>query len=442
MNIPRLCDHVTQGVVIFFLFITITVQIVTVFTRLDENGYLGRYPDRNKILESDPELRSEKVLASFNCYNPCYYVDRVGPDTGCRFKCRFENHASNEQLIQADGLTGFPGSITRKRKGQILFAYWQESTANQPNVRSPSIMKQFNYTFSYRRDGPVVRAKDGYSIFYDELYKRLQTGEFPEPLPYEHKRTNRMASTVISSGGNTPNRRGNVIAALAKAGVEMNHYGRFMHNRDIDLSDPLFDRFNVLPTWGLEFVAGTRRIQKLKMISQHLFHLAFENSDCEWYHTEKAIQSLAAGTIGVYLGHPGVRKFLPHHSTIFVRDFPDAHTLAAYLQNVASNRSLYESYFEWRKKPIPLHLFKLSKEHTIEYQQKVHCQMCALVHHPIPSILGPDKGCIPPILPTTNADHFHIENEREHLNASESKHRTSKRGSIQTRNRNHNLNRN
>ena len=58
-----------------------------------------------------------------------------------------------------------------------------------------------------------------------------------------------------------------------------------------------------------------------------------------------------AGTIPVYYGADTVDEFVPNHSIIKISDWGAG--LEEYLLRVAGNRTLYESYFEWRTRPLP-----------------------------------------------------------------------------------------
>lgn len=343
-----------------------------------------------------------KLLTADGCLGPCYQLSKVDPETGCKYKCHFQNHATETEMYNADGIVGYVRSGMRRRKGQILFAYWQESTINQKGVMDPKIMKEYNYSYSYRQDGLLKRSRLALGSFYRTMYDKLALGEFPDPLPFEFKKKHPMGSTMISSGGNTPNRRGDVLLAILRQNISSANYGNYLKNSQVNTKYPELSRFDIYTSWQLGRASSKRELEKVKAISQHLFHFAFENSDCLGYHTEKSIQSLAAGTVGVYLGHNSVKEILPENSAIIVRDFPNAKILADHLYNVSSNQSLYESYFEWRKKPMPAHLVEFTRRSTPEYLQELHCQLCTLVHNPIPSMLKPDDGCVYPVWSNRN----------------------------------------
>lgn len=91
---------------------------------------------------------------------------------------------------------------------------------------------------------------------------------------------------------------------------------------------------------------------KTAVLERYLFHLAFENQNQNDYITEKLWGTLASGTLPVYFGAPNIKEHLPPHSVVFVDDFKTPQELANYLIKVSKDKTLYESYHEWRYKPL------------------------------------------------------------------------------------------
>ena len=79
------------------------------------------------------------------------------------------------------------------------------------------------------------------------------------------------------------------------------------------------------------------------------FYLAFENSICEDYITEKLYRTMEiGGIIPVVLGGADYSKLVPPHSVINVMDYPSPRALAEYLHKLDRNDTLYYEYFKWR----------------------------------------------------------------------------------------------
>ncbi|KAL4235433.1 Alpha-(1 3)-fucosyltransferase 7 [Mactra antiquata] len=84
------------------------------------------------------------------------------------------------------------------------------------------------------------------------------------------------------------------------------------------------------------------------LLPKYKFYLAFENSDCEDYVSEKYWRSLARGQIPIVawkLYHDDIA--IPG-SYINVYDFPSIDAAGSYIQEVNKNKTLYNSYFKWR----------------------------------------------------------------------------------------------
>ena len=88
-----------------------------------------------------------------------------------------------------------------------------------------------------------------------------------------------------------------------------------------------------------------------KVINTYKFFLAFENSLCNDYVSEKVFKILRnkkMDVVPVVYGLPDYDKILPPHSYIDMRKFPSASALADYLLYLDRNDAAYMYYFEWK----------------------------------------------------------------------------------------------
>ncbi|KZS14698.1 putative Alpha--fucosyltransferase C [Daphnia magna] len=81
--------------------------------------------------------------------------------------------------------------------------------------------------------------------------------------------------------------------------------------------------------------------------SNYKFYLAFENSLCEDYVTEKFFKIMAHDIIPVVYGGADYTKYAPPHSYINAGKFKPKE-LAAYLNLLDANDTLYNEYFWWK----------------------------------------------------------------------------------------------
>ena len=115
---------------------------------------------------------------------------------------------------------------------------------------------------------------------------------------------------------------------------------------------------------------------EIEAIRKYAFCLAFESGNSPGYVTEKIFNCQRAGSIPVYLGTDEVAKMVPRGSFIFIRDFKTAFDLANYLVLVATNYTLFESYFAWKKVPIETEFLERNKP-LWEYSNQ--CRVCRYV---------------------------------------------------------------
>jgi alpha-1,3-fucosyltransferase len=78
------------------------------------------------------------------------------------------------------------------------------------------------------------------------------------------------------------------------------------------------------------------------------FVLAFENSICEDYVTEKLYNHLKLNVVPVVFGGANYSEYAPPHSIIDASKFTPAE-LTDYLKLLDKNDTLYNEYFEWKK---------------------------------------------------------------------------------------------
>ena len=121
---------------------------------------------------------------------------------------------------------------------------------------------------------------------------------------------------------------------------------------------------------------------KLNLSSGYLFTVAIENSISHDYITEKLWHPLVAGSVPIYLGAPNIQDWLPCETDCIIdlRQFKTPQDAAQHIRNVAMNRTLYESYHQWRKHPVQNKFHKM-----LTYFQKMsgyslNCILCDMSH--------------------------------------------------------------
>ena len=89
----------------------------------------------------------------------------------------------------------------------------------------------------------------------------------------------------------------------------------------------------------------------VSMYKRYKFYLAFENSYCYDYITEKVWKSLKYGMVPIVSGAPmeSYNFHLPANSYLHVDNFSNAQDLSKYIIQLHYNNDLYLKYHEWRK---------------------------------------------------------------------------------------------
>ena len=115
---------------------------------------------------------------------------------------------------------------------------------------------------------------------------------------------------------------------------------------------------------------------KVEALRQYKIHLAFENGDSPGYISEKIYHAFEAGVLPVWLGTRDIAEAVPKGSYIDVAEFNTPDDVANYLKLVLENETLYNSYFEWKKKPFDPEYVRNNRVLWSEY---IFCHICYYV---------------------------------------------------------------
>ena len=137
-----------------------------------------------------------------------------------------------------------------------------------------------------------------------------------------------LMSTCSRSAGKGYNERQNYLNLLTSNGLNVHHYGK----------------------------CGMRCGNDVKcgeILKTYKFYLAFENSICDDYISEKPYSNaLRLGTVPIIMSGANLTdtRVLPPGSFIDARQFSNSSQLVQYVIRVARNPQLYNKFFEWRNK--------------------------------------------------------------------------------------------
>lgn len=115
-------------------------------------------------------------------------------------------------------------------------------------------------------------------------------------------------------------------------------------------------------------------VKDCPIIAEYKFYLAFENSNCVEYITEKLWwNAYHKEVVPIVMGarKSDYERLCPPNSFIHVDDFDSPADLARYLSFLLHNDTAYNSFFEWKRK------YKVLNEHGYFGSSSLHlCRMC------------------------------------------------------------------
>ena len=348
---------VTAAVVIFSFFIMMNStevigQTSPVFVKVLENvktKIIETFPPFSKVSENEKTKQSKMEIRVLNWNsrsNRPPEPPKYSPDERCMFSDDQSDYNISDVLIVSPSMFKFPLPAHRPSGQRWLFNAFQAALTSMEKFHPKNLEagNHFNYTMTYSR-----------------------TSDFPNPYGECVKMgtsTLRMSKQidVIIKG------KARVVAWMASrcqvSSLREDYLRELSQHLDIDI----YGECGKLCPKG-------RGCDNL--LSTYKFYLAFENSLCGEYITEKVWRTLKLGIVPVVYGALDTYKaVLPPHSYIDVTHYDSPKSLAEYILKVNSNDTLYRTYFNWKHTfkcgwaGKPEHLGRLC-DFLLEYRQQV-----------------------------------------------------------------------
>ncbi len=108
--------------------------------------------------------------------------------------------------------------------------------------------------------------------------------------------------------------------------------------------------------------------------TNYKFYLAFENSICDEYVTEKFFRALRLLVVPIVLRKKDYEHIAPPNSFIAVDQFNTVEGLASYIKYINSNNSAYASYLEWSR------CYRVIDDTLVSMTAAPLCQLCRMLH--------------------------------------------------------------
>ncbi|EFX71434.1 hypothetical protein DAPPUDRAFT_60056 [Daphnia pulex] len=211
------------------------------------------------------------------------------------------------------------------------------------------LQDKFNWTMTYRRDSDIIhRYPFGAMVASKTMRKsygktRPTANSVQRRIPHKKKLVAWITSTCPTSV-----RRENYVRQLARH-ISVDIYGGCGHK-----------------------YCGSH--EQVRDIPFNFFVLAFENSLCTDYVSEKLYTALENGVVPVVYGEADYRAYAPSYSYVNARDFGSPKELAEYLWLLHQNDHLYQNYFSW------------NQDYMVDrFPTDGWCNLCQMLHRPIES---------------------------------------------------------
>ena len=218
---------------------------------------------------------------------------------------------------------------TQRNPNQVYIMYIMETPAFHQSeyVRGD---KFYNWTITFSRRSDV------FFPYFEVLQTHVVQPEFTLPQMVRKRSPHQAMVAWIVSHCHTASKREKYVDVLRRS-IAIDIYGRCGNSCNHN---------------------GTSCIKTLARTGQYKFYLAFENSACKGYITEKSLLPMKSGLVPVVYGGRSSEDYvrmLPPHSFIDVRKFKSPRQLAQYLIYLDCNHTAYRAYFAWRKSYITTH---------------------------------------------------------------------------------------
>ncbi|CAF1045972.1 unnamed protein product [Adineta ricciae] len=272
-----------------------------------------------------------------------------------------------------------------------------ESISNYPTAADREKLKFFNVTFGYDRS--IYEFVPGPWLFdyVDQIIdtskrlslKQVMTNKKPINSPsntddyWINQQTNSIQSSYVkasilwmNSNCNAKSGRTQYVQQMMKY-IDVDNFGtcgkniRPLPSHIVKLQHS--ENRNLQDRGTYDWKAG-----KLALTSDYLFTIAIENSLNYDYVTEKLWHAFVAGSVPIYLGAPNIEDWLPCRTDCIIdlRKFKTPKDAALFIKNVAKNRTLYESYHQWRNEPVADKFEKMLNYFSSMRNYSLECILC------------------------------------------------------------------
>ena len=315
-------------------------------TSLKKSFNISYQPLSTTVEVTRNDTRKKLILLYTKFFKGPWYL-RWNQNFPCSFKSRCTFTYNRDLIYEADAVGFHDADLpditlpTRTKIQQIWFYF---------NLESPEFTKTtgrydgvFNWTMSYRADSDVFSP---YGSF-----RPLGCNEIQHDWS-STSNTNKKSKLIawLVSSCESPSGRSEFARKLAEY-VPIDIYGKCG---------------NLTCSKGRKLRLSNKCKATLR---DYKFYLAFENTNCHDYITEKYWEhGLENGLVPIVLGGANYAKLAIPGSYVNVHDFKTVKALAEYIKYLDRNNTAYNEYFAWRRS------YKLDTPYLYG------CRLCKALH--------------------------------------------------------------
>lgn len=156
--------------------------------------------------------------------------------------------------------------------------------------------------------------------------------------------------------GSTGSRRTRWLETVENQ-YHLDSLGKCKHTKDVEAGE------------SLDTLEG-----RLEVMKKYKFNLGFEISTQKDWVTELSFEAFLSGAVPILLGASNANRHFPKEGAIYVGDFNNWDKFAAHVNEVASNKELWESYHKWRTNEKILADFERKYQFT---KTSPDCRLCS-----------------------------------------------------------------
>uniref|UniRef100_A0A915D296 Fucosyltransferase n=1 Tax=Ditylenchus dipsaci TaxID=166011 RepID=A0A915D296_9BILA len=264
----------------------------------------------------------------------------------CRYSCTFTEdkarYRNNASIVVLHARNIDINDLPPARPDLLKVFFIAESPYNSGSQYKSLPANYFNLSISYRRNSDIFLPYDSFQPIIPMVTDPQDIWQ-PEEVENKIKGKTKMLLQFVSNC-KTSSGREKYVEQLKKF-VEITDFGRCSGS-----------------------VCSQDECEKQE-IDKHMFYLAFENSICHQYTTEK-FWKLRQLTVPIVLSRWSLDGLdIPADAYIAVEDFKSPEELAKHLYYLKNNPQEYLKYFSWTKKYTKIEDLKV---------HDVLCQLCKL----------------------------------------------------------------